>query len=342
MVCSLKCFLLLFWAICGVQAFLPRKSTVREPSSLSIFRTGTPTARSEETASIKYYEYNGWNLTYRYKAASPGYENASPLLLVHPVGIGLCSWFWDRFLQEYKNGPAVYAPNLIGCGVSEGGDAWDPDDRGLSFPLGWAQGCEALMQMIAAQQSGLSFFNSKKPKWTVISQGGLAPVAVMLAARNPEMVGNLVMASPPTWKDMTIAVPEKELARNYNFLRSPILGKLAFDALESRKAVEFFSNQFLFSEPCDASWLDNAEEEMGVKSRPPVMAFNAGFCQHRSFEEELRTLPQPTLILAGEGDKRKRQGYTQYMKDCRAEILPGLNVLPWESTSEFAKALMAV
>lgn len=286
------------------------------------------------------YEYDGWNLTYRYKSASPGYEKASPLLLVHPVGIGLSSWFWEPFLEAWT-GPAVYAPNLIGCGVSEGGDAWNPDERGLSFPLGWVQGCEALMKNTLATQQNSFPFLKKKEKWTVVSQGGLAPVGVMLADRNPETVGKLVLASPPTWKDMTNGVPESELAKNYNFLKSPVLGKLAFNVLESRKVIEFFSNQFLFSDPCDSQWLDKAEQELGVKSRPPVMAFNAGFCLHRSFEEELCTLDQPTLILAGKDDKRRRGEYTQLMKNCQMEIIPGQNVLPWESPNELAKALMS-
>lgn len=238
-------------------------------------------------------------------------------------------------------GPALYAPNLIGCGISEGSDAWDPQKRGLSFPLGWAQGCEALMNEISSSSSplsGLPFFG-KARKWTIMSQGGLAPVAVLMAARNPDRIEKLVLASPPTWKDMTSAVPEKELARNYEFLKNPVWGRLAFRLLESRGAIEFFSNQFLFSKPCDAAWLDKAEQELGLEARPPVISFNAGFCQHRSYEEELRTLPQSTLILAGSNDKRPREDYSRYMKDCRMEVLSGLNVLPWESPNETAQAL---
>jgi pimeloyl-ACP methyl ester carboxylesterase len=342
----MKCFFLLslLVALGRVESFLSHH--IRRPSSSLSVSLSLPTLisaeRVESSTEIRKYEYDGWNLTYRYKAASPGYENASPILLIHPVGIGLSSWFWEQFMAEWT-GPAVYAPNLIGCGISEGGDAWDPDERGLSFPLGWAQGCEALMKSLGSGSSPLSgsslIATDKNRKWTVMSQGGLAPVAVMMAARNPDMIDNLVLASPPTWKDMTTAVPEVELSRNYNFLRNPVWGRFAFKLLESRGAIEFFSNQFLFSDPCDPAWLDKAEHELGLKARPPVVCFNAGFCQHRSFEEELQTLPQSTLILAGHGDKRQREEYTSYMKDCRLQVLPGLNVLPWESPSETVQAL---
>jgi pimeloyl-ACP methyl ester carboxylesterase len=285
---------------------------------------------------IKSYKHDGWNLTYRYKPAARGFEKETPLLLIHPVGIGLSSWFWTNFLDNWE-GQAVYAPNLIGCGISEGGDAWNPDERGLSFPLGWVKGCEALMT--AEFSSDLQFWKRSRENWTIVAQGGLAPVGVMLSKRNPNSVEKLILASPPTWKEMTTPAPEPELERNYNFLKSRILGDLAFKVLESRGTIEFFSNQFLFSEPCDSAWLDNAENELGVNSRPPVMAFNAGFCLHRSFEEELTTLDQPTLIYAGNDDKRRRQEYTNNMKNCQIQKLPGTNVLPWESPNDFARAM---
>lgn len=310
-------------------------------SSATTTRTKTTTTTTS-SATFDSYESDGYTLTYRYKPAASGYENQPSVLLVHPVGIGLCSWFWERFLDNWI-GPAVYAPNLIGCGISEGSDRWDPDDRGLSFPLGWVGGCETLMKERAVQkQSVIPFLNklsSSERKWTVITQGGLAPVGVMLAARNPELVSALVLASPPTWREMTTPVPESELANNYNFLRSPMLGKLAFDTLESRWSIRFFSNRFLFSSPCDEDWLDNTENEFCIEARPPVMAFNAGFCRHRSFEEELLSLRQQVVIMEGQDDKRRREEYVQFMKNCRKVILPGQNVLPWESSIEFVNAV---
>lgn len=109
--------------------------------------------------------------------------------------------------------------------------------------------------------------------------------------------------------------------------------------MESRWAIEFFSNQFLFSRPCDSTWLDNAEKELGQETRPPVQAFNAGFCLHRSFEEELQSINQPTLIISGTKDGRQRQEYLRFVKNCQMESLSGRYVLPWESTSEIVKTV---
>lgn len=347
---AMKLFLssLLFIAFAQVTAFQLAGTTLSGPSrgtsSLAASILQLPKTTTEERISeIRKYEFEGWNLTYRYKAASRGYENADPILLIHPVGIGLASWFWERFMAEWI-GPAMYAPNLIGCGISEGGDAWDPDEKGLSFPLSWARGCEVLLRSSEPSSviPGISFFGATKSrKWTVMSQGGLAPVAVQLASRNPTIIDKLILASPPTWRDMTTPIPEAELSRNYNFFRSPIWGRLAFQVLESRGAIEFFSNKFLFSKPCDSKWLDSAEKELGLKARPPVMAFNSGFCLHRSLDEEIVSLSQSTLILAGAGDKRQRDEYMQFMKNCSLQVLPGLNVLPWESPVETVGAVKA-
>jgi pimeloyl-ACP methyl ester carboxylesterase len=262
-----------------------------------------------------------------------------------------------------SEGPTMVAPNLIGCGISEGSAGWNPEERGLFVPLDWVRSCEALIRHIQEQDgifkdiSTLSskmndpdLFSWKNPndlpkpvwndekwggrKWVLVSQGGLAPVAVQLAARNPNFIGKLVLASPPLWKEMTTSIPEQILARNYNFLRSP-LGNLAFDILESRSAIALFSNLFLFANPCDNDWLDLAETEMGEKARSPVAVFNSGFALNQNVEEELLSLSQSTLVVQGEDDHRERREYVDRMRSCTIETAPGKNVIPWESPTEF-------
>jgi len=309
--------------------------------------TKTETAESQSFSIIQTYEHDGWTLSYRYKPASRGYESQAPLLLIHPVGIGLSSWFWNNLFECWE-GPELYAPDLIGCGIKNGGDAYDPDKRGLFFPLSWVQGCEALMQTRTPATSVLNLLPipstltpTKSRSWNVVCQGGLAPVGVMLAARNPTTVSKLVLTSPPSWKDMTTPIPEAELSWNYNFLRNPLVEPLAFGILETRWAIEYFSNLFLFANQCDQQWLELACDEIATESRPPVAAFNAGFCNHRSFQEELETLTQPTLILSGDDDGRasERKEYASKMIDCTLLSLSGKNVLPWEAPKEVCEAV---
>lgn len=316
--------------------------SVGEPLWSAGRATSSKSAATASASSVKTYKHDGWTLSYRFQPASPGFEREKPILLVHPVGIGINSWFWERFLENWNEGPAVYAPDLIGCGIANGGDGWDPNERGLSFPLGWVEGVESLMEQHITSSGTFPSIMFGESKCVIVAQGGLAPVGVLLAARNAKTVSHLVLTSPPTWKDMTTAVSVDELSRNSNLLSSPLVGPLAFGVLESTWAVNLFSNTFLFQGACDERWLELACGKTTAADRPPVVAFNAGFCNHRSFEEELKRLSQPTLILCGtddEGRTRARLEYVKKMAKCVIEELNGKNVLPWESPMEVIEAI---
>ncbi|KAL7565074.1 hypothetical protein ACA910_005084 [Epithemia clementina (nom. ined.)] len=271
--------------------------------------------------STNLYEYDGWKITYQYKPASTGFERANPVLLVHPVGIGQSSWFCTRLIDCWE-GPSIVAVNLIGCGINLGSDPWDPDQKGLSIPLTWVKSCEALMKQICFESASKEVeigggAEGLVHPFSVVVQGGLTPVGVLLAWRNLSTVEKLVLTSPPTWKTLTSDVPENELKRNYDFLRSGF-GSVAFWLLETRWAIRFFSDKFLFADKCDEAWLDEALKEACKEARPPVQVFNSGFAFHRSYEEELRLLKQPTLILVGSDDERnpERLEFQQAMANC--------------------------
>ncbi len=85
----------------------------------------------------------------------------------YQVGIGLSSWFWDKFLDEW-NGGEVFVPDLLGCGDSE---PWRPGDEGIFVPLDWVRALEELWTKEIRRQC------------LVVVQGGLGPVGVQMAAR---------------------------------------------------------------------------------------------------------------------------------------------------------------
>jgi pimeloyl-ACP methyl ester carboxylesterase len=266
----------------------------------------------------------------------PKSQAAPSLVLIHPVGIGLDSWFWEKLMDEQQEEQSsnpfdIYAPDLIGCGTLNAGDAWDPEVKPLSFPLGWAQGIEPLLPRATGGAA---------TDTTLVCQGGLAPVAVVLAARYPDLISRIVLTSPPTYDDMVTAIPQDELKRNFDFLTNPLSAKIAFGLLESEWALRFFSNAFLFTEPCDDLWVSKALETISPEQRFPVAAFNAGLCNHRSFVDELTSqMTQPTLILSGLDDKRDRQGYVDNMPNCKWQRLDGCNVLPWENPAGVYQAI---
>jgi len=321
--------------------------------SIHPYHSLSPSGLSTDCTIESYKHDECWKLTYIFKPASAGYEDYSPLLLVHPVGIGLSSWFWMKFIEECKVGPAIYAVDLIGCGLEHGADAWNPMDRGSFFPLSWTEGCETLIsnvilprfrqQLQLSSQSSLSNNRlrslSESLSCIVITQGGVAPIGIMLAYRNPQTVSKLIMASPPKWMELIHPIPEIDLKRNYDFLSLPVVGSLLFKLLETRYAIRLFSNLFLFSNPCDERWLDFIVNSTSIEAREPIKAFNAGLINHRSYEHELHSLRQPTLILSGFKDKRysDRIPFKKAMKNCSLGIIDGLNVLGWENAIEFKR-----
>jgi pimeloyl-ACP methyl ester carboxylesterase len=313
-----------------------------------------------------------YNISYHYQPASVGWESVSPILLIHPVGIGMASWFWNPLHQAFTDRascignssghhPALYAVNLVGCGATEQNAAltlqlsptttWSSETSTAhppfqnpapeSVPWLWIRQCETLIHTVIVQpmQAGI---DATRRNVTIMAQGGLAPIALALARRNPETISHLILTSPPIWTDLTTCVPESALSLNVQVLCSP-LGRLAFALLETRAAVQFFSNAFLFGSrtPCTDAWWEPALCEAGPVVRPPVQIFNAGYCLQASVVDalDLQVLPQPTLILQGKEDERSRTEFLASMRDCHLVTLPGKNVLPWESPEETASAI---
>ena len=353
----------------GVQtsAFVQLQNVAVAPMRSKSFYNLSARKKKFEDESItvrKYQHKNKWNLTYLYKAPSPGNEKCSPIIFVHPVGIGLSSWFWTNVMSEFgkdeDGNPPMYAVDLIGCGLEHGSQAWDPEKEGLFFPLCWVEGVETLINEVVRTECSVGsstnngdgflsdFFGNKNAKkslksngCTVIVQGGLASVGVLLASRNPITVSRLILTSPPTYKDMITPIPQKELESNYKFLKSKFWGDLAFSLLESRFLTKFFSDQFLFKENCDEDWLDFAMAGVSNEARTPVQVFNAGLISHRSYDEEISEIRQPVLVVSGSIDKRNidREAYATEMRNCRLSTLEGVNVLPWENPLDVVKMI---
>lgn len=322
--------------------------------------------------TLKKYQYKDYGeLTYRYKDAAgtttkndiKQQQQLPTIVLIHPVGVGMSSWFWEKTMNQMVetmgyNGPIV-APNLIGCGLEDGNTSWNPnnDDGGnddgsvQNLPLEWVKQIEYLIQYELPSLSSSSSSNTNNdtppPPCILVVQGGCAPIGIMLSSRdkNRSRISKLVLASPPTYTNMvTTPVPKQELQNNYKFYTST-LGNLAFQILESKWAVKLFSNLFLFQTECDDMWVEQCTNPLAVtnKARAPVAVFNSGYLLARSYKDEIMNISQPTIIISGKGDKRTtdRVQYSIDMKDCSLITLEeGCNVVPWESPMAFCSVLI--
>ena len=314
-----------FWA--RAAALQPYQTA---PRRIITARATFETGDAVPGGTYETYEHDGWTCAYRHKA---GCE--PPVVLLHPVGIGLSSWFWTRVMNELPN--EVYAPDFIGCGRS---DAWDPQERGVFLPLEYGRQVEELWRIKIGKPC------------CVVAQGGLAPVGVMLASRSNDKwdgeraVAGLALVAPPPWDDLAGGIDRDEVAKNLQFLQSS-LGRKLTSLVQSPFFIKFFSDLFLFAGSCDKAWIrDCVYDDARLKSIEPVLTFNAGVVGARGLFDELATqIPQPVLLIEGQADMRrdKREGYVETVPDLERVVIEGAcNVPPWEQSGATADAISAL
>ena len=277
---------------------------------------------------------------YRCTYSVSGVENAktTPLVLIHPIGVGLSRTFWQRFTDEWlKQNPdsLIYNPDLLGCG--------EGDMPAIAYyPIDWAKQLQYFIDTIVKQPV------------VIVVQGASLPIAIELIKLMPsEQIEKLVLSAPPAWRTITDAAKPKQQKLLWNLLfNSPIgLGNLFYRYARRRQFIESFSIRQLFAEPqaVDNEWLNElttgAED---LNSRYAVFSFLAGFWR-QNYADAIAQIEQPTLVVFGkQSSSISREGksetvperlvaYTSHLPKGKGSIISGRNVLPYESTVEFAK-----
>ncbi|CAD5982248.1 alpha/beta fold hydrolase [Planktothrix agardhii] len=292
------------------------------------------------TPESKSYNWQGYECYYEYyPTVNPNIDNDISLLLIHPIGVGLSGNFWYRFCQESReNGlnHAIYNPDLIGCGNSD-------IPKFAYYPQDWAEQLHYFLQNII-----------QKPVIVVV-QGALLPVAIALTQlqnkSNSNLIKGLILSGPPAWRVMNEPSSEKQQKLVWNlFFDSPI-GNLFWLYARRRQFIESFSIRQLFAkaEDVDQNWLDLLETgSKNDQSRYAVYSFLAGFWR-QNYMDIMAEISIPTLAVFGttassisrsgfsETPEQRCQLYEKGWKNCQSAIIPGRNVLPYESTSEFVK-----
>lgn len=110
----------------------------------------------------QFYTWKDYHCAYsHYASTSPEAQDNIPLLLIHPIGVGLSRQFWHRFCRAwYQSGRTnpIYNPDLLGCGES--------DMPHIAYtPADWADQLQHFLVTVV-----------QKPVILVV-QGALLPVA---------------------------------------------------------------------------------------------------------------------------------------------------------------------
>ncbi|MGC9504841.1 alpha/beta fold hydrolase [Baaleninema sp.] len=300
--------------------------------------TAPPTPEAIERPATQFYTWKGYRCAYSVHQ-TPEETSGTPILTIHPIGVGLSRLFWKRFCIEwYRQGnrKPVFNPDLLGCGDSEMPRiAYRPED--------WAQQLQYFIETVVGEPVIL------------VVQGALFPVAIRLVESASDWVRGLVLSGPPAWGLMT--QPGKPLPQKlrWNLFFDTPLGNGFYRYARREGFLESFSKKQLFAkdEDVDAAWLGMlCEGAQNPASRYAVFAFLAGFWR-QDYGEAISQMQQPVLALFGDaasgisrkgkrdsGDKRLKD-YLDNLPNGQGKVIPGRNVLPYESTVRFVEETVA-
>ncbi|MBD2340685.1 alpha/beta hydrolase [Calothrix sp. FACHB-156] len=289
--------------------------------------------------TANYTDFYTWrNYRCAYEVHQPNNSNfeAIPILLIHPIGVGLSRQFWQRFCREwYEAGHRnlIYNPDLLGCGESDMPHvAYTPSD--------WAEQLHYFLKTVV-----------QKPV-IVIVQGALLSIATKLVQIEPNLIHSLIFASPPAWKIMTKQSPNWQQKLAWNLFDSP-LGNAFYLYARTPKFLRSFSTRQLFasSETADQEWLNAlVKGAANTANRYAVFSFLAGFWR-QDYSHDIAAIQQPTLVVVGdkasniskegqaETPDERLANYLAYLPQGQGVKLTGRNVLPYESTAEFVAAI---
>ena len=283
---------------------------------------------------MKHYTWNDYTCAYD-RIAPTGEVSGPPLLLIHPIGVGLSRWFWARFIAAWHESGqrnAIYNPDLLGCGDSDlPRVAYHPDD--------WGRQLQYFVTEVIQEPV------------VIVSQGALFPVALSCAKLFPELVSAIALSGPPAWRLMTTPTQPSQQKLAWNLFDTP-LGIAFYQYARSRKFLASFSERQLFGDPADidANWLDRLQENSkNSATRHAVFSFLSGFWR-QDYQEAIESLHCPTLAIFGEQASSVTKGYVESAEQRLSAYLDhlphgqgcqisGRNVLPYESTDTFVKVV---
>jgi len=237
-------------------------------------------------------------------------ENTTAVMLVHPIGVGIGKWYYDRLLKSLANADVqssrlvFISPDLIGSYTASSPIRSDSGQELKKFPLlnitDWAEQLEHLMSEYERKSwdEGHEIRN-----WAIVANGGCAPIALKVAqsavvksAPFEKDLTNVVISSPPRLPFFLEGTDPKRVQRSYRTL-SGIAGKLfwKYALRKDGKFIQSFSERNLVGDPASLGnhWTPNcvsAARHLGGKSKYSTFAFLAGSLMQDGCKDSLTSL----------------------------------------------------
>ena len=294
-----------------------------------------PSTAISVAAPTSFYTWQNYRCAYD-RLTPDGAPEGLPLLLIHPIGVGLSRTFWQRFCHEwYRTGQRhlIYNPDLLGCGESA-------MPQVAYYPVDWAKQLQCFLQTVI------------QTPVVLVVQGALLPVAIDLIHLQPDLIQGVVMSGPPARTLIADETSSWQQRVSWNLFNSP-LGNGFYRYARRSQFLRSFSTRQLFATAAavDAEWLAMLKDgSSDLDSRHAVFSFLAGFWR-QDYTAKLAAIAQPTFIAMGEqASSISRQGkaetpderlhdYLDCLPNSDGAKLPGRNVLPYEATAAFVQAI---
>jgi pimeloyl-ACP methyl ester carboxylesterase len=290
-----------------------------------------------EPTIAQFYTWQSHRCAYEVCTPPDSSPAGVPLLLIHPIGVGLSRQFWRRFVSAWyaaRQQNQMYLPDLLGCGES--------DLPHVAYhPIDWATQLQAFLQSVV------------QTPVVILVQGALLPVAIDLTLLQPNLVRGLVLCGPPAWTLMTQATPAWQHRLSWNLFDTPGFGQAFYRYARRAAFLRSFSARQLFAHPedVDAEWITTLQQGAAdPQTRHAVFSFLSGFWR-QDYGPKLAAIAQPTLVVMGEqASSISREGkqespdqriadYLACLPNAQSVKVPGRNVLSYESPIAFVNAI---
>ncbi|KAK1736464.1 hypothetical protein QTG54_013064, partial [Skeletonema marinoi] len=286
-------------------------------------------------------------------------ENTTAVMLVHPIGVGIGKWYYDRLLKSLANEDVqssrlvFISADLLGSFTASSPIGSDSGQELKKFPLlnitDWAEQLEHLMSEYERKscKEGHEIRN-----WAIVANGGCAPIALKVAQSAVEKsapfekdLTNVVISSPPRLPFFLEGTDPKRVQKSYRTL-SGIAGKLfwKYALRKDGKFIQTFSERNLVGDPASLGnhWTPNcvsAARHLGGKSKYSTFAFLAGALQD-GCKDSLNSLKGTGVqidFIRGADRKQTRRPKSYFWKRKSSDKSAGLGaeVVKQETVEEY-------
>lgn len=240
----------------------------------------------------KYYHWRLGNVYYQKKG------EGSPILLIHDMLPGGCTYEWDKIEDELAKSYTVYNLDLLGCGRSE-----KQQMIYTNF---------VYVQMIA------DFIHDVIGEKTDVIVSGYSSSFVVMANLNEEnLFGKIMMVNPSNLNSLK-KMPEMKDRILKKILEVPVFGTLIYHMVVSREEISnlFIENMFFDPFHLDEEFLDayyEASHHGGAYAKTVYVNYASKF-MNISIDRGVQKLDVPVMIVEGQAENNGKAIVADYRK----------------------------